>query len=346
MSNSNDTLYFHFNGVGFAPILVIVFGIKWVAGTIGVFANADLIYVTIKHNSLHSACNYLLAINAFFNLLYQTNHIIPFVISILGINFVSLPMCFYLQVYGIYALHTNLGVSLSIGFDRLLSVAFITWQSKLAKFHYISAIVIVCSVYGLWIVFQCVQVELALPNMPVLCSASDCYQLQLSTLVPLMASIFISANVCCYAIVWILLIGNAIKRRNLRDAFTGYSVRIYKSLTVIMFVEIVGYLSNYVARLFVLPQLHLSAIDGFYVASAFSILTNLGMASNAFILYTFSREYNRVFKLQFRLIGTKFGCTTTTTGTAQVHVNVSTIRANSTSNNQVVSSSRNKFDLH
>ncbi|KAI1699231.1 serpentine type 7TM GPCR chemoreceptor srsx domain-containing protein [Ditylenchus destructor] len=290
MSNSNDTLYAHFNGVGFAPILVIVFGIKWVAGTIGVIANADLIYVTIKHNSIHSACNYLLAINAFFNLLYQTNHIIPFVISLLGINFVSLPICFYLQVYGIYALHTNLGVSLSIGFDRLLSVAFISWRRKLAidyTSYYISAILSICSVYGFYIVFLCVQVERELPNMPVLCSASDCYQLQLGTFVPIMASIFISCNVCCYASVWILLIGGAIKRNNYKEAFTGSSVRIYKSLTVIMFVEIVGYLSNYVARLFVLPQLHLSAINGFYVASAFSILTNLGMASNAFILYTF-----------------------------------------------------------
>uniref|UniRef100_A0A915DCL2 Chloride channel protein n=1 Tax=Ditylenchus dipsaci TaxID=166011 RepID=A0A915DCL2_9BILA len=283
MAASNESLYGFFNDKGFCWTLVAVFGAKLVVGLVG---------------SIQSACNCLLAFNALFNLCYQTNHIIPFWISLTGRNFISLPLCFYLQLYGIFAVHCNLGISLSIGVDRLLCVSLPTWQNKKVSM-YLSTIVGLSSCYAVYILVLCFQMTLRLPNLAVLCSASDCYQSELSVTVSRNAIIFVVLNIGCYAVVWVLLFTAAVKRDAVKDMMT---IKIFKSLTIIMLMEIFGCLSNWVARLFIIPKMDLSALPHLYVTSLLSMAANSAMATNPIILYHFSAEYHRIFDKQYYAI--------------------------------------------
>uniref|UniRef100_A0A915E4P3 G-protein coupled receptors family 1 profile domain-containing protein n=1 Tax=Ditylenchus dipsaci TaxID=166011 RepID=A0A915E4P3_9BILA len=208
MSDDKDSLFDIYNGQGFSPVLVTIFGAKWLVGLIGVVLNGNLVYITIVNRSIHSACNWLLALNALLNLCYQANHIIPLLISLNGRNFIDLPLCFYLQLYSVFAVNCNLGIYLSIGVDRMLCVL--------------------------------------LPTCPVSCTALDCYQGDLGILVSRNALIFYLFNLGCYTVVWALFITAAIKRETMKDTITQ---RLFKSLTVIMLMEIFSVSTNWVARL-------------------------------------------------------------------------------------------------
>ncbi|KAI1717014.1 serpentine type 7TM GPCR chemoreceptor srsx domain-containing protein [Ditylenchus destructor] len=304
--NSEESLYSIFNGKGVSPILATIFTVKWLVGTLGEVANANLVYVTIRHKSLHSPCHYLLAINAFFYFLHQSYHIIPLTLSLTGVNFIKLPLCFYMESHTVFALHANWGISLFIGIDRLLSVSFVTWHKYISTPMYLFVTVSICSAYGLYIVYLCIGVVDNLPDMMILCQHNDIYQKEVGTIVTRNALIIIALNILCYVIVWICLIRSALKRNALRESFTQASARIYKSLTVIMAVEVFGYLSNTLFRLTIIPTLHLSPLGTLYSNTALSLVTNLAMASNAFILYSFSREYNRVFKMQLLCLKAMF----------------------------------------
>ncbi|KAI1717015.1 serpentine type 7TM GPCR chemoreceptor srsx domain-containing protein [Ditylenchus destructor] len=302
----DESLYSIFNGKGASPILVSIFVIKWLVGMVGEVANANLVYVTIRHKSLHSPCHYLLAVNSFLYFVHQTYHFIPLVLSLTGINFIKLPLCFYMEPHAVFSLQANWGISLFIGIDRLLSVTIWIWQKHLNVTMYLSVIVSICSIYGFYIVYLSAQVVNELPDMMILCQHNDIYQKEVGTIVTRNALIIIALNILCYVIVWICLIRSALKRNALRESFSQASARIYKSLTVIMAVEVFGYLSNTLFRLTIIPKLRLSALNTLYVNTASSLLTNVAMASNAFILYAFSREYHRVFQMQIFYFTSRF----------------------------------------
>jgi hypothetical protein len=63
--------------------------------------------------------------------------------------------------------------------------------------------------------------------------------------------------------------------------------KIFKSLVVIVFIYAFGWLAQSVGRIFVLPNVKLSALNGFIFSTALTDLSNFDLASNGPVLYLF-----------------------------------------------------------
>ncbi|KAL3096381.1 hypothetical protein niasHS_004347 [Heterodera schachtii] len=124
---SSNELYDLYKDAGQVPIEIVTNGILAVICFSGITLNMLLVYVTVKSKELHSTCNILIALYAFSISFILIGNAVPFFIFLFGINFISLQLCFYIQIIPLLFASFAVLLKLCIGIDRLFGVSFPIW---------------------------------------------------------------------------------------------------------------------------------------------------------------------------------------------------------------------------
>ncbi|KAL3067874.1 hypothetical protein niasHS_016463 [Heterodera schachtii] len=124
---SPTELYDLYKDAGQVPTEIVTNGILAVICFSGINLNMLLVYVTVKSKSLHSTCNILIAIYAFSISFILIGNSVTFFIVLFGINFISLQLCFYIQIIPLLFTAFAILLQLCIGIDRLVAISFPIW---------------------------------------------------------------------------------------------------------------------------------------------------------------------------------------------------------------------------
>ncbi|EGT48006.1 CBN-SRSX-25 protein [Caenorhabditis brenneri] len=107
---------------------------------IGLFGNITIVLVTILNKNLHSRCNLLIGLLAFFDVIVCIYLVHLRVLMILDMYMLSSTKCFLLSSYGLFALNMQSSLGLVIGLDRLYNVSYPTRYSTLPNSIYVAMI--------------------------------------------------------------------------------------------------------------------------------------------------------------------------------------------------------------
>ncbi|KAI1713605.1 serpentine type 7TM GPCR chemoreceptor srsx domain-containing protein [Ditylenchus destructor] len=128
---------------------------------------------------------------------------------------------------------------------------------------------------------------------PVLCTLSECYQPELGAMVGRNATAIQISIIILYMLLFIR-IRTADKQRT--SASFSFTRRIFNSLAVIVLFVLVNLLFNVLA-LQILPGLKLSKLVSLHVSLMTGYLPNIAGATHAVVLYVFSNEYRKAFRV-------------------------------------------------
>ncbi|CAI5448339.1 unnamed protein product [Caenorhabditis angaria] len=118
----------------------------------GILGNFTIVWITIANKNLHSRCNLLIGILAFFDL------VIGFYLASLRFlmifQYYNIPtsFCFYFSIYGLFSLNMQSSLGLIIGIDRLLNVSYPLRYSFLPKSIYVM-LILSCLIFSFIITF-------------------------------------------------------------------------------------------------------------------------------------------------------------------------------------------------
>ncbi|KAL3089345.1 hypothetical protein niasHS_007067 [Heterodera schachtii] len=130
--------------VGFVSVEVAISGIIALICFFGIALNASLVYVTVKSKSIHSKCNVLIALYAFFAIFLLIGFCVKIFIFLFGINFITLGTCFWIQFISRSACVMAIILQLCIGVERLVAFSFPIWYNMSGKYLVFKVLVIIC----------------------------------------------------------------------------------------------------------------------------------------------------------------------------------------------------------
>uniref|UniRef100_A0A915E7V4 G-protein coupled receptors family 1 profile domain-containing protein n=1 Tax=Ditylenchus dipsaci TaxID=166011 RepID=A0A915E7V4_9BILA len=117
-----DEIYETYGKSGFSLVLFLLVSVKSLVALSGFLSNLFLVFVTMKHKSLHGSCNILIALNSLCCALFELSGLAAFGITITGLNFIPMDICSYILFLPLTGANCNLIFSLFIGIDRLLCI--------------------------------------------------------------------------------------------------------------------------------------------------------------------------------------------------------------------------------
>uniref|UniRef100_A0A914NCM9 G-protein coupled receptors family 1 profile domain-containing protein n=1 Tax=Meloidogyne incognita TaxID=6306 RepID=A0A914NCM9_MELIC len=187
------------------------------------------------------------------------------------------------------------GIALSIGVDRLLSVLFPIWYALHDKRNYLVIIIISCCIYSVIVPVIGLKISLENPEIPVMCTVIDPVQKEASWIVIMMLIVNLT-SVFCYINVWIILM---FKKSSMKKK----QINVFKSLSMILLMEICGWITNYLMRIIV-NSANNHSVNTWYLINISTIAPYIAMSLSPVSLYIFSSEYNKAFINQFKFIST------------------------------------------
>ncbi|TKR62040.1 hypothetical protein L596_026053 [Steinernema carpocapsae] len=131
--------------------------------------NGVLLAVTARSQKLRSACNVLIAIQAFSDIISMSGSWIM-IMFVYTRTFVPISTCFFLQLPFFSALNITTGNILVIGLDRWLAVKYVAWYRNKSKLNYFAVIFVVFVTYLLLVFVVNYQ---TLTNDEILCFTPD-----------------------------------------------------------------------------------------------------------------------------------------------------------------------------
>uniref|UniRef100_A0A915CSA5 Uncharacterized protein n=1 Tax=Ditylenchus dipsaci TaxID=166011 RepID=A0A915CSA5_9BILA len=135
--------------------------------------------------------------------------------------------------------------------------------------------------------------SITFPILPVLCTLGECYQPQLGAFVGRNGTVIQLTTITLYLLLGAIIKFAYKKRTSAAYVFTR---QIYKSLLFIVMFLCFNLVFNLFA-LQMLPGLQLSKISTLHVSLVLAYLPNIAGATHALVLYTFSHEYRKAFKV-------------------------------------------------
>ncbi|KAI1700221.1 serpentine type 7TM GPCR chemoreceptor srsx domain-containing protein [Ditylenchus destructor] len=284
---ANDTLYQTYKGKGPQFQLISVVSVIYAIGLTGTVFNSSLIYITIKSRNLRRTYHYLLALVVLCDVIYQMGHTVVLVILTTGINFVPLLPCFYIITIPLIGLNGSMIFILLLAMDRLLSVVFPIWHTRLNVLSYLIINIVIGLSYSIYIAHLAHVIILKTPNKPVNCRLSDCSPGYAGQVQFICCLIFNGLTVLCYVCIWIVL--------QWRPATSSAKSmkRIFKSLAILVAMVVFGWTFNAIWKL-ILPVFNFNTLQLWYFTQCGGIFVNLASALNVPVLYLFSREYRSI----------------------------------------------------
>uniref|UniRef100_A0A914HG73 G-protein coupled receptors family 1 profile domain-containing protein n=1 Tax=Globodera rostochiensis TaxID=31243 RepID=A0A914HG73_GLORO len=271
----------------------------------GIAFNSALVYITIKHKSLHRSYGFLLAICSLCDALLESATPLATILVFLRRR-ISLLTCFYTQfIAGIGAINSYLNLFF-ISLDRLGSLAFPLTYRYLTK-NSCGKFVLICNVISLSIVFYNIYlaytVVLQHPEIMVYCEPGDIFQGEALTISGFFMMAFTMATIVIYIIIWIML--KVLKSNGSSNSASQVEItrRIFKSLAVIMTVIFLFWFMCGLIITMLVPRLF--GTDPplqFLITRIIAQLITVAGAINAPVLYFCSSEYREIMKREFRWI--------------------------------------------
>uniref|UniRef100_A0A1I7S0M5 G_PROTEIN_RECEP_F1_2 domain-containing protein n=2 Tax=Bursaphelenchus xylophilus TaxID=6326 RepID=A0A1I7S0M5_BURXY len=225
-------------------------------------------------------------------MLHQSTHWVYLANSVFGQHFIPFYKCFEMDFVLAAGATISALATLYVGIDRLIGVAFPVTYKQLNRVAYVGGLFLVSLVYAGFVVYLGYEHTMSeFRDEPVLCRIIDSFGGKSRDAWFLMCIAVNLLDVIVYVTVWILL-----KRRT---AANDSMRRVFKSLIVMMFTVVLGWMLNAFVVAVVLP--HIPIERWFYYESYFGILINVASSGNVVILYCLSGEYRATFREMFNL---------------------------------------------
>ncbi|KAL3106259.1 hypothetical protein niasHT_013802 [Heterodera trifolii] len=277
--------------VGFVSVEVAISGIIALICFFGIALNASLVYVTVKSKSIHSKCNVLIALYAFFAIFLLIGFCVKIFIFLFGINFITLGTCFWIQFISRSACVMAIILQLCIGVERLVAFSFPIWYNMSGKYLVFKVLLIICLIKV--IVDKCVDFYGSSKHWEKLvrCELSDpANQPEIIGYTVYSMLIIVVAEILCYAMLWLINWW----RKSLTDL---QGKRMLRSISLIMSINLIFNIGTnicfqYVFGWFNLNEFTLSHIAR-PVAYAFFVV---GHCSSASVLFITSSVYRRAYQ--------------------------------------------------
>uniref|UniRef100_A0A914HXW0 G-protein coupled receptors family 1 profile domain-containing protein n=1 Tax=Globodera rostochiensis TaxID=31243 RepID=A0A914HXW0_GLORO len=247
----------------FAPLCVL-FGLKLPVLAICILLSITPIYLTFKSKRLRllrSNCNLLIALNFLNTALQLPAALISATVVLSGQIQIRLANCFPLQIVPYIGATMQWAICFAIALDRLVGLFFPFFYSNFFGKRRIVLVTIasVCYAFTLYKAFLSYTFSMASPEKLVICGTTDIYPSQNSF--DVMQNLAINvATASCYIFLWAAL------RCKLND-HNDCSRRIFRSVSAIMLLEVLGWLTNNLLRL-ILPLLKLNTLDTLYYSNS------------------------------------------------------------------------------
>ncbi|KAI3419190.1 hypothetical protein GPALN_006942 [Globodera pallida] len=294
-SNINNTLYQMYRNVYPCwPFIISAVAINLVA-LFGMISNFGVIWVTYCTKTLHGTANFLIALCSFFELLHQQGHWLFLYTALSGQNF--LPLTLAIRICTVSLFGTG-GISTSMAFtglDRLLCVLFPTFPRKVKPLPYLCVIILICMAFSALNVMVFYDSARKVPNLMV--TGPYLSKTLISEL------IWYSVTIALYVIV-----GIVIKKRSAvsnSSAAEQTNRRIYRSILIIVLLNVGGYYLITVYALFIEP--HLATTDPLFswtITMFVSIvLVNVSAASNGPLSIGIDRLIGVIFPIWYKTNG-------------------------------------------
>uniref|UniRef100_A0A915MXZ8 G-protein coupled receptors family 1 profile domain-containing protein n=1 Tax=Meloidogyne javanica TaxID=6303 RepID=A0A915MXZ8_MELJA len=251
----------------------------WIINTgvdqVGTVLFAFLIIATIKQKRLHGTCHLLLGIYAVCSLLSKIQILLPFAIFMLpGSGKIPRLYCALIQILPVGGCLNVFSLMLVIGIDRMLAIFLPIWYSTRSEKHYLKLMYLVSLSFPLLFLGFVINTTIQDPYLNVQCFFADLVGTDGQ-------NIFQEAQVVLIAIVQ-------------RKA-------IYKTLSLIMGIQIVGYAFTSIAyNIKMRISYKFTEEDLQYITCAINCISSLSSSLEVPILFVVSTEHRLAIKSEFR----------------------------------------------
>ncbi|KAH7704837.1 Protein SRSX-24 [Aphelenchoides avenae] len=290
---------------GFVPLIAGLLGLRALIAVIGIPMNLNLVWVTWRTRSLHGVCNYLLALNAFCQAIYEISMLESFAVVADGGNLITMKTCFCIIVIPAFAKYFTLCLMVFIGLDRLKCTLLPRWPAMHLEKYYVAFGVFLCACWSTFVIILSYFSVNTRFDALVMCSASE-ISWDLAGQIAFRSALILNfTSVGIYILLWIVLQCSQ-KTKSLRA-----TRKIFKSILVIMLIEFIGWGSNSVYMLLNQSDLlgihQLGQLQQWCVSTCIGYLLYLSTATNAPVLFWCSKDYRRAFQYQFKTIESALG---------------------------------------
>ncbi|KAI3408377.1 hypothetical protein GPALN_010301 [Globodera pallida] len=251
----------------------------------------SLCYVTIKAKSLHQRCNILIALCAFFASFLLIGNCIKFFIFLFGINFITLDICFYIQIIPLIGSAFGITLQLCIGIDRLVAVAFPYWYRWRGKFLLFKILIAICCFRATFCACYFYYGSSMHWKSPVMCNSGDpARQPEIHNFTNINTLITYCGEFLCYAMIWFICLHK-------KTQITEKVKRLVISLSLLMSIGLLCFIGNLIFTQMIMPLLSLNMFTVEYIVTPISVsFFVMAYGSNAPVLYFCSIEYRRAFR--------------------------------------------------
>ncbi|KAF7639410.1 hypothetical protein Mgra_00001082 [Meloidogyne graminicola] len=312
--NLGTPLYQSFSNSGPIWQIILPSTLLFIISIISIILNLFVIIITILTLTLRGTANYLMALICFCEVLHASGHLIFFIISITGINFIPLLIANLLIIHMIFAINMTIALMLSASIDRLFAVAFPHLHKKVYieyKYIYLGIHTFCCLIYGFYGLYFITKYSIKNPNIPTTGCLSEILSGEVGNEYFIFCAIFNFLTAFCYFLIWLII-------RCKKGVSEQTNTRLLRSLVCIMVISIGGYIINlsvYQIFFYFIDRKIFNYIYLWQLGFIPGILLNIGAGSNAVILYFTSSEYRKAFKYHLNKMAKVFGIKGTNTVT-------------------------------
>ncbi|KAH7708773.1 SRSX-21 protein [Aphelenchoides avenae] len=190
---------------GFYTDMFLVNFVLFVTGAIATVMNVFLLYITVKHKSLHHTYNHLLAITALCDSLHCFSFVVGFYNSVIGRNLVRLLTCYYMQMFAVIAWCMSVSLLLIIAVDRLIAILWPVWHRNAKQWWYIAVLCTPGVAFTAWIVVVSYRFALDDSEHLVFCMYSACFLDYVGTLMFRSCAVLNGLTIACYVAIWLAM---------------------------------------------------------------------------------------------------------------------------------------------
>ncbi|KAL3086486.1 hypothetical protein niasHT_033789 [Heterodera trifolii] len=257
---------------GFVSVEIAISGIITLICFFGIALNASLVYVTVKSKPIHSQCNVLIALYAFFAIFLLIGFCVKIVIFLFGINFITLGTCFWIQFIN-------------------RSACVMAMYNMNGKYSVFKVLITICLIKV--IVDKCVDYYGSSKNWEKLvrCELADpANQPEIVDYTVYNMLIIVVAEILCYAMLWLI----SWWRQSLTDI---QGKRLLRSVILIMSINIMFNVGTNISFQYVFGWFNLSAFTLSHIARpvAYGFFV-VGHCSSAPVLFITSSVYRRAYQ--------------------------------------------------
>uniref|UniRef100_A0A914IAS6 G_PROTEIN_RECEP_F1_2 domain-containing protein n=1 Tax=Globodera rostochiensis TaxID=31243 RepID=A0A914IAS6_GLORO len=264
--------------------------------SIGILLNFSVIYVTFKSKNLDGVANYLLALTSFFEVLQQFGSFLFLYTAISGTNFIDYSLAVQICALSLFGFG---GVPICMfftGVDRLICILAPIWHNSLRKRYYLGTILAICNFCGIMTALLFFKTAMDIPNLKLTGELSGLVYGDAGKYFSIYSFVFYSLTIAIYVVtgVWIKFRAQGGTTPNNQT-----NRRIFRSLFIIILMNIGGYFLMTICENFVLPKNTFASVWAWAFKKIVALPLNVSASSSAVILYVTSNEYRKAFGDEF-----------------------------------------------